>query len=110
MSDKSDSDIVSDIETSEDDLELLLNEPRGENKNYFDVDHPLIFVVDFWIEMRIIPDLHSNVWDFVSSDLAFIELYSSLTVAQQRKLNATVQEFADKMGNEIGCTHLVDIV
>lgn len=76
------------------------------------VPHMLILGTDFWSRMKIVPDLHSDVWTFQDASnycqTAGIRTYDDLTPSQQQKLSTLVDGAFAKMKDVIGCTALVE--
>lgn len=74
----------------------------------------LILGIDFWTEMEIIPDLHSGEWHFRSEtdvrypNVAGIQASEDLLDYQRQALDKLVAHAFEKMGNQLGCTHLVE--
>lgn len=74
----------------------------------------LILGIDFWKEMRIIPDMFSVEWSFrelsPNDDCARVALISAefLSINQKSRLDQLVDDIFKTMGNKLGCTNLVE--
>lgn len=76
-----------------------------------DLPHTLILGVDFWRKFGIVPDLHGGNWVFrrdADVSVGAIASEEHLTPDQTRILNEVVQEAFRDMGDELGCTNLVE--
>lgn len=75
-----------------------------------DVKHTIILGVDFWKQMGIIPDLATGTWYFHDEDNIVINEHSisGLSNSQQQELDGLLLEYSKQMGNEFGCTNMVE--
>lgn len=79
-----------------------------------DLPQSLILGIDFWTQMEIIPDLHGGEWSFRSDislanqNIAGIHSTEDLPEEQRQALNKVVENAFRKMGDQLGCTHLVE--
>lgn len=63
--------------------------------------------------MKIIPDLNKDVWNFSCSEISVQQTEalcskSDLSTSQQKILDDIVENNFKIMGNQLGCTHLVE--
>ncbi|KAJ8982691.1 hypothetical protein NQ317_013163 [Molorchus minor] len=75
--------------------------------------HTLILGADFWRAMEIVPDLRHGAWKFSDRSEAYVEsvalkAQTTLTPDQSNKLFDLVDKSFAEMGNELGCTTLVE--
>lgn len=76
-----------------------------------DLPHTLILGVDFWRKFGIVPDIGNGSWVFQRDAEVTVDAIASekhLTAEQSRILNKVVQEAFTNMGDELGCTTLVE--
>lgn len=77
-----------------------------------DLKHSLILGLDFWREMKIIPNLNNNQWQFMEDSEKECQLASLVGAAdldgnQSDRLRHLVNSTFRKMGDGIGCTNIV---
>lgn len=73
------------------------------------IPHELILGVDFWMKMRLLPDINSGTWSFVNAIKSeTTEYMQTLTDKQKRALNGLVEKYAKLSSGNLGCTTLVE--
>lgn len=78
--------------------------------------HILILGMDFWRKMEIIPDMFSREWTFKSSssapkhEVAALTSIEHMTKDQKKELETLVDTQFEIMGNNLGCTNMVQHV
>lgn len=76
------------------------------------LSHRLILGIDFWLELRIIPDLNRDVWyfgvDCPGHGVAAICEESELSKQQRLHLSQLLDEKFAAMGTALGLTHVID--
>nr|CAI5865101.1 unnamed protein product [Callosobruchus analis] len=78
--------------------------------------HRLILGIDLWVQMGIVPDMKHGEWTFQTEEsiqsiqVCGIQDMHSLNEHQQAELNQVIEDAFEKMGNRLGCTHLVEHV
>jgi Reverse transcriptase (RNA-dependent DNA polymerase)./Integrase core domain. len=75
--------------------------------------HTLILGADFWRAMEIVPDLRHGAWKFSNSSENFIDSVAlqsqtTLTPDESKQLLRLVEKSFTEMGDELGCTTLVE--
>lgn len=75
--------------------------------------HNLILGADFWRTMGIVPDLRHGAWKFSTSSDRFIDTVAlnsqtELTPQQSKQLYNIIDSSFQKMGDNLGCTTLVE--
>lgn len=75
-----------------------------------DLNHTLILGYDFWTRMGIIPDLRRDVWKFCSSEelMELQTVESRLSPEQNSTFGEFIKKKFERMGQSIGCTHLIE--
>lgn len=78
-----------------------------------ELPHSLILGYDFWCIMGIVPDLRHNEWHFAENPdniccMQSDQLQTVLDNYQQSQLDRLVTNFKESMGENIGCTNLVE--
>lgn len=78
-----------------------------------ELKHTLILGSDFWRIMGIVPDLRHGEWKFSAEHETVVEsialnTHSELTAEQANVLHALVERAFAEMGEELGCTDLVE--
>lgn len=77
-----------------------------------DVTHYLIFGMDFWLTMEIIPHFTHNCWSFSENcpsvtSVNSINSINNLEIQQERQLGELLDKYFKDMGDKLGCTTLV---
>lgn len=77
--------------------------------------HYIILGVDFWLAMKIIPDLSSGEWCFrcdadLQAQVHAIEALDNLTPSQKEQLDSLIQYVFKDTGDKLGCTTMVEHV
>lgn len=79
-----------------------------------ELEHTLILGHDFWVCMKIIPDLYRDEWHFSKSPISqngiaeMVVSKSDLTKQQREILDKFIQDKFEMMKTSLGCTHLVE--
>lgn len=78
-----------------------------------DLPHSLILGYDFWVVMGIVPDLRHNEWHFAENPDSICcldedQLQTVLDSAEKSRLDELVTKYKESMGEDIGCTNLVE--
>lgn len=75
-----------------------------------EIKHTVILGVDFWKQMGIIPDLSTGTWYFHDYETIVVNEHSicGLSKAQQQELEVILLEYEKQMGNEFGCTNMIE--